>query len=117
MPSFEMISTELRRKGLKIRELPGEYSVERGGAVTVFATLEEAVEYGRSLPAATHRPQAQDPMAFPQSPPPRPGSRSQPKGQTQAACASPPGSHHACKSAAFIEQRSYHGLRDILTAR
>jgi hypothetical protein len=60
MPSFEMISTELRRKGLKIRELPGESSVERGGAVTVFATLEEAVEYGRSLPAATHRPQAQD---------------------------------------------------------
>jgi hypothetical protein len=49
---------------LKIRELPGEYRVERGGAVTVSATLEEAAEYGRSLPAATHRPPAQDPMAF-----------------------------------------------------
>ena len=117
MPSFKMISIELRRKGLNIRELPGEYRVERGGAVTVVATLEEAVEYGRSLPAATHRPPAQDPMAFPQSPPPRPGSRSQPKGQTQAACASLPGSHHACKSTAFIEHRSYHGLCDILTAR
>src|SRR5215213_8567937 len=56
-------------------------------------------------------------MAFPQSPHPRPHSRSQPKSQTQAACASLPGSHHACKSAAFIEHRSYHGLRDILTAR
>ena len=50
MPSFEMISTELRRKGLKIRRRPGEYSVERGGAVTVFETLEEAAEYSRSLP-------------------------------------------------------------------
>jgi hypothetical protein len=117
MPSFEMISTELRRKGLKIRELPGEYRVERGGAVTVSATLEEAAEYGRSLPAATHRPPAQDPMAFSQSPHPRRRSRAQPKGQMQAACASPPGSHHARKSAAFTEHRQYHGLRDILTAR
>jgi hypothetical protein len=62
-----MISTERRRKGLEIRELPGAYSIGRGGAVTVFATLEEAVEYGRSLPAAPHRPPAQDPMAFPKA--------------------------------------------------
>ena len=117
MPPFEMISTELRRNDLTIRELPGESSVERGGAVTVFTTLEAAVEYGRSLPVATHRPQAPDPMAFPQSPHPRRGLRAQPKGQTQAAGASPPGSHHACKSAAFTEHRQYYGLRDILTAR
>jgi hypothetical protein len=68
MPSFDMISTELRRKGLKIRELPGEYRVERGGAVTVSATLEEAAEYGRSLPAAAHRPPSARPEGFPPKP-------------------------------------------------
>jgi hypothetical protein len=50
MTPFEQIERELRLKGVVLRPIPGEFRIEHGGKFEIFPTLEEAAEYGRSLP-------------------------------------------------------------------